>query len=278
MSVAPPRERVGIGRLGVDPMTFSEALDAIVELVERGDGGTVLTPNVDHVVQAESLPELRAAYEDASLSLVDGMPLLWAARLLGRPLPQKISGSDLFLPLVARAADRGMSVYLLGAAPGVAEACAAKLQDRFPPLGAVETHSPVVDHDLDSPTREAIVSRLRAARPDIVFVALGCPKQEVLMRRIARDVRPAVLVGVGASLDFVVGTLRRAPRWMSAAGLEWLHRLVREPVRLAPRYLVRDPRFVGIVLSQLRRGASGHASRRARALSPVPDRPRRGPG
>ena len=235
----------------------------MVELVRRGEGGTVVTPNVDHVVQAQDNPHLRRAYADASLSLVDGVPLLWAARVLGRPLPEKVSGSDLFLPLVARAAVHGMRVFLLGAAPMVASMCARKLRERFDRLTVVGTHSPRLHHDADASTLGEIIGRVRSASPHIVFVALGCPKQEILMHRIAHDIRPAVLIGVGASLDFVAGTIPRAPRWMSVAGLEWLYRLMREPVRLAPRYLVRDPRFAGIVLDQLRRGHSGRGGHAA---------------
>lgn len=245
------RPRFHIGSLDIDDLTQAEALDAIAALVDAGRGGTVLTPNVDHVVLCEHDARLREAYASASLSLVDGMPVLWAARLLGSPLREKISGSDLILPLMKLAARRKDRVYLLGGAPGVAEAAARRLQEAVPGLTLAGTCAPAVDVDREAPVEEEVLARVHAAHPDLVLVALGCPKQEIFMHRVAPALRPAVLLGIGAGLDFWAGTAQRAPSWVSAAGLEWLHRLTREPRRLWRRYLVRDPEFVVILLREL---------------------------
>jgi N-acetylglucosaminyldiphosphoundecaprenol N-acetyl-beta-D-mannosaminyltransferase len=251
VAVTSARARVTIGHVPIDVLDFEQAIQAILQLVERGEGGTVMTPNVDHVVLAEDDLELRAAYAEVSLSLVDGMVLFEAARLLGHRLPEKVSGSDLFEPLVGYAAAFGKRVFLLGAAPGIAARTAERLVAEFPSLLVAGTDAPTLDLAHDPPTHDAIVAELRAARPDLVFLAFGCPKQEVLMHRIARAVRPAVLIGVGASFDFVAGAVHRAPEWASEHGLEWLYRLVHEPLRLAPRYLVRDPRFLAILVREL---------------------------
>jgi N-acetylglucosaminyldiphosphoundecaprenol N-acetyl-beta-D-mannosaminyltransferase len=247
----PAPARIRIGHVPIDALRFEETIQAILQLVERGEGGTVMTPNVDHVVLAEDDLELRAAYAEVSVSLVDGKVLFEAARLLGHRLPEKVSGSDLFEPLVGYAAAFGKRVFLLGAAPGIAERTAARLVEEFPSLIVAGTDAPSLDLQHDSPTHDAIVAELRAARPDLVFLAFGCPKQEILMHRIARAVRPAVLIGVGASFDFVAGAVQRAPEWASEHGLEWLYRLVHEPLRLAPRYLVRDPRFLAILVREI---------------------------
>jgi N-acetylglucosaminyldiphosphoundecaprenol N-acetyl-beta-D-mannosaminyltransferase len=239
--------RIQIGQLPIDALTFPEALDAIEGLVGRG--GTVFTPNVDHVVQAEEDLAFRAAYASASLSLADGAPVVWAARALGAPVPEKVSGSDLVLPLMERAARRGYRVYLLGAAPGVAEAAARRFRDMGVDVCGVD--APVLRNPGDPRERGPIVERLRAAAPDLVLVAFGAPKQELFIHAIRDQLGGAAALGIGASLDFVAGTARRAPRWMSQCGLEWLHRLVREPRRLWRRYLVRDPKFVLIVWRQL---------------------------
>lgn len=256
MTPATPRRprppRFHIGHLDIDHLTFAEALDAIAGLVESGQGGTVLTPNIDHVVLCEHDALLRAAYASASLSVVDGTPLLWASRLLGRPLPEKISGSDLILPLMKLAAERGFRVYLLGGGPGVAERAGERLRDVVPRLTIVGTDAPQIDTSRGAKGLDEVVARVRAARPDIVLVALGCPKQEIFMHRAAPALRPAVMLGIGAGLDFWAGTAQRAPNWVSAAGLEWLYRLVREPRRLWRRYLVRDPAFLWILLRELR--------------------------
>jgi N-acetylglucosaminyldiphosphoundecaprenol N-acetyl-beta-D-mannosaminyltransferase len=249
---APRRPRFPIGRLAVDPLTFREALDAIAGLVDAGQGGTVLTPNIDHVVLCETDARLREAYAAASLSLVDGMPVLWASRLLGGPLPEKVSGSDLILPLMKLAAERNFRVYLLGGADGVAESAARHLREVVPGLRIVGTCAPRLDEGCEPPVEGDVLARVHAARPDLILVALGCPKQEIFMHRTAARLRPAVMLGIGAGLDFWAGTARRAPRWVSAAGLEWLYRLAREPRRLWRRYLVRDPEFLWILLRELR--------------------------
>jgi N-acetylglucosaminyldiphosphoundecaprenol N-acetyl-beta-D-mannosaminyltransferase len=253
-STSTPRspDSLRLGSLRIDDLTFEGALDAIEALVRAGRGGTVFTPNVDHVVLVDEDPRLRAAYEDVSLSLVDRTPVLWAARLLGHPLPEKISGSDLVLPLLKRAAERGFRVYFLGGGEGVAEKAAKVATELHPTLKIVGTDAPFINIDRDDPRHAEIAARIVAAKPDLVLVALGCPKQEVFMHRVAEAIAPAVSLGIGAGLDFIAGTIPRAPAWISAAGLEWLFRLAREPRRLWRRYLIRDPKFLLILLRDLR--------------------------
>lgn len=246
---------VRVGRATIDNLTFAEAIGTVAELVARRRGGTVLTPNVDHLVLLEEDARLREAYASASLVLADGMPVVWASRLLGTPLRAKISGSDLIRPLLERAAEGGWSVYLIGGGEGVAARAAEVMAREAPGLRIVGIDARAIDLDGDDPTHAALVAGVTAARPDLVLLALGCPKQEIVMQRIAAAVRPAVCIGVGAGLDFVAGTLPRAPRWISSAGLEWLYRLAREPRRLSRRYLLRDPRFALILWRQIRRAA-----------------------
>jgi N-acetylglucosaminyldiphosphoundecaprenol N-acetyl-beta-D-mannosaminyltransferase len=241
-------QRARVGRLPIDSVDFGQALDAIEALVRSRSGGMVFTPNVDHVVLAEKDARFRAAYQSVNLSLVDGTLLLWASRLLGWSLPEKVSGSDLLQPLMQRAAQCGFSVYFLGGDPGVAEAARDRLQEQFPELRVVGCDGSRVDVDA---VDEAIVERIARAAPELVLVALGAPKQEVFIFEQRARLGGAVCVGVGASLDFVAGTRRRAPRWISRIGLEWLYRLLQEPRRLARRYLLRDPLFAWILTRQL---------------------------
>ncbi len=238
--------RVRFGTIWVDSLTFAGALDAIERLVESGTGGAVFTPNVDHVVTAESNAAFREAYASASLSLVDGQPLVWASRLLGSRLPEKISGADLVDPLLARAGQRGWRVFLVGGAPGAAIASA----QRFAGAYGVQIAG-IEDGRIElagGPADEALIERIRRARPHLVLVALGAPKQELWIAGRRERLAPAVSLGVGAALDFAAGSVRRAPPWMQRAGLEWLYRLVQEPRRLARRYLWNDPRFLAILL------------------------------
>jgi len=198
----------------------------------------------------EDNPEFASAYSRASLSLADGMPIVWASRLLGQPLPERVAGSDLILPLLERAGQKGWRVYFLGAGPGVAEKAAAIAKERWG-TNVVGTDAPMVNL-ADTAQLDRIAEQLQQARPDLVLMAFGAPKQELLIDRIAERVKPAVLLGIGAGLDFIAGTISRAPELMRRAGLEWLYRLSQEPGRLWRRYLVNDPKFLVILLRTLR--------------------------
>ncbi len=245
-------ERLRIGEVPVDVLTFGQALDEIEALVEAGQGGYVVTPNIDHVVLAEEHSGFRAAYEAASLSLVDGMPLVWASRAVGRNLPERISGSDVIPPLMARAAKKKWRVYFLGGADGVAQATAEKLKADLG-LEVAGYDAPMIPADPDPAQQREVLAKIKAAKPDIILVALGAPKQELWMYRCAKDYAPAVALGIGAGLDFVIGRIRRAPLWMQKSGLEWAHRLASEPKRLWRRYLVNDPKFLLILARTLSR-------------------------
>lgn len=249
--------KIRLGRIHADYLTMAEAIDAIIELAERKEGGFIVTPNVDHVVMAEKNEELREAYDEAALSLVDGMPLVWASKLAGFPLPEKVSGSDIVRPLLRRAAERGLRVYLLGAAPEVGLTAAGRLVEEIPELKIVGVDSPPLGFEKDPALEREVLAKMALAEPDIVLLALGCPKQEILMHRWRRLGMAPIMLGVGATLDFIAGKVRRAPRWMSSMGFEWLYRISQDPRRLVKRYLVRDARFLGIFLDMMRRGKPG---------------------
>jgi len=248
MTGLPASPRAWLGGIPVDGVTRQEALELLEGLVARGRGGVVFTPNVDHVVLAQDDERFREAYAAADLSLVDGMPVLWGCRVLGWGVPEKISGSDLVRPLASLAAARGWRVFLLGAREGVAERAADILRAENPALQIVATASPRVEMERPASERDGLRQDIQATRPDLLLVALGSPKGELFAHESREGLRPTVIVGVGAGLDFLVGAVRRAPGWMSASGLEWVYRLLQEPRRLWRRYLVRGPRFLPILL------------------------------
>lgn len=257
-TATPPRgsrtepTRVLIGSVHFDKVTQRSALQEVKRLIGARAGGYVVTPNVDHVVLADRRPELRGVYRGASLSLADGQPILWMARLLGSPLPEKVSGSDLLFPLMTAASREGWGVFLFGATPEVSERAEARLKERNPWLRVVGRDTSVWNPD-DPESSAAVVDKIRRSGADLVVVALGCPKQELWMARHADQISPAVSIGLGGSLDFAAGAVRRAPGWMARAGLEWLFRLAQEPRRLAYRYLVRDVQIVPVFLATLMR-------------------------
>ena len=237
------KEPLRLGPVRFDPVTPAGAVDAIGALIAARRGGYVVTPNVDHVILADADPELGKIYRQAALSTADGQPILWMGRLLGNPLPSKVSGADLIWLLMERAAKAGWRVFLLGATPEVSARAAEVLLARYPGLQIVgrdtsrwDRGNPVEPH--------AAAATIRYLRADLVVAALGCPKQEFWMARHVEEIAPAVAIGLGGSLDFVAGAVKRAPAWMSRMGLEWSYRLAQEPRRLAWRYLVRGPRIV----------------------------------
>ena len=223
--------------LGVpfDPVTIVETIDRIDAMVASRRCHYIVTANVDFLVQARQDVELRRILLDADLVLCDGMPVLWASRWLGNPLPERVAGSDLAPALMASAADKGHRLFFLGAGPGVAAAAAARLQQQYPALEIAGTYAPPFSPLLDMDNDE-IVRRVRAARPDILLVCFGCPKQEKWIAMHHRSLGVPVVIGVGATLDFLAGRVQRAPAWMRRSGTEWLYRLAREPRRLVRRY------------------------------------------
>lgn len=249
------QKRLRLGEVPIDVLTFDGALEAIEQLVVAKKGGYVVTPNIDHVVLADDNVAFRESYTNASLSLVDGQPLVWASRLLGQQLPEKISGADLILPLMQVAAKRKWRVYFMGAGPGVAEKAAEEVTLRYG-TQIVGCDAPRVSVDPAASENAAAIEKIQAAKPDLVLVALGAPKQEIWMHRCMPQYAPAVALGIGAGLDFIAGTVQRAPKWMSNNGLEWAYRLSREPKRMWRRYLINDPRFLLILARTLQRPLS----------------------
>lgn len=233
----------------VDYLTFDEALDVCCDLVERGDmGHYVVTPNVDHIVKLETDAEFVEVYKHADLVLTDGKPLIWISKYYGEPIPEKISGSDLFPALCARAAERGYTMFLLGAAEGVAARAARNLMAQYPSLDIVGTYSPEYGFERDEKKIDKIISIVNAAEPDILIAGLGAPKQEKFLYRNRDRLKARLSLGLGASIDFAAGEVSRAPKWMSEHGLEWLYRITQDPKRLAKRYLVDDMQILRLAL------------------------------
>ncbi|WP_432926370.1 WecB/TagA/CpsF family glycosyltransferase [Microbispora sp. CA-135349] len=233
----------------LDPLTEEQVVGHVMTALERGVGGHVVTPNVDICRTAARDASLRALIDAAELAVADGMPLVWASRLLGHPLPERVTGADLIWSLTGAAAARGLPVYLIGGPPGVAEAARDALRGRHPNLVVTGVHAPPYGFETSAAAMAELRGRLVAARPSLVFVGLGFPRQDRLIAALRADLPGAWFVGCGAAIAFAAGAVRRAPEWMGDHGLEWLFRLVGEPQRLARRYLVEDLPFALRLLS-----------------------------
>jgi N-acetylglucosaminyldiphosphoundecaprenol N-acetyl-beta-D-mannosaminyltransferase len=243
--------RVQLGSLHAHAVTFDEAVDHILDLAERGLGGYIVTPNVDHVCVAATNPAFANAHRSADLSTVDGMPLLWLARACRTPLPEKIAGSDLLLPVIRRAAERNLRIAFFGGSPEVSTAAAAVISAQIAEVNIVSRVTPLFDPGSMTDELCEAIRETKEARPDLIFVAMGTPNQELFMHQFRAEFEPSVLIGIGAGIDFVAGSKPRAPRWVSKMGLEWLFRLAQEPGRMWRRYLVRDAAIVGIAARQI---------------------------
>lgn len=222
----------------VDNLNMAATLDHLERFIQLGrmSGKThqVATVNLDFITNALDDPDLLAILQKVNLAMPDGMPVVWGARLLGAPVHERVAGVDAVLGLAERAAQNGYSLYLMGAAPGVAARAAGILQDRFPGLKIAGVSAPMV-RSVDEPDAD-LLAEIRAAKPDVLLVAFGNPKQEKWIARYGDEVGVPVMIGVGGTFDFITGEKRRAPSWMQISGLEWVYRLVQEPGRLWRRY------------------------------------------
>jgi N-acetylglucosaminyldiphosphoundecaprenol N-acetyl-beta-D-mannosaminyltransferase len=255
----------------VDRVDFATAMGHIRQAIQMRRPRQVVTVNVDFIKLATADSAYRRLINTADLSVADGMPLLWAARLIGAPLPERITGTDLVLGCAQMAAAEGHRLFLLGAAPGVAEQAAAKLERRFPGLTVCGTYAPPFGPWAEDEDRH-IVERIQVARPDVLFVAFGAPRQDLWIREHMAELNVPVSVGIGGTLNFLAGKVRRAPQWMQDFGLEWLYRVVQEPGRLWKRYLLEDLPIFFQLLAQARVTSDDVLTEGVPAFSPRLDR------
>ena len=246
--------RVKFMNTEIDNLTMKEAIERIDELIREEKNAYVVTPNVDHIIQLERGGELVEVYKNADLILCDGKPLIWISKWYGTPIKEKISGSDLFPRLCAMAAKRGYKMFFLGAAEGVAARAAENLEKRFPGLQVVGTYSPPYGFEKNEAEMEKIKKMIKKTQPHVLIVGLGCPKQELFILRHKDELGVPISLGLGASLDFEAGEVKRAPKWMADHGLEWVYRIFQDPKRLAKRYLVDDRKIVRLAVKYKKAG------------------------
>jgi N-acetylglucosaminyldiphosphoundecaprenol N-acetyl-beta-D-mannosaminyltransferase len=233
----------------VDDVTYDDLLSHVDDFVASGQPHQIVTLNPEMLVAAHQNPAFRELLNDSDLNVADGVGLILAARWLGCPLQGRVTGSDGIYVLAEHCARRGYRLFLLGAAPGVAQSVAQRLTSENPGLKVAGTHagSPQPEDEED------VIARVRASAPELLLVAYGVPAEEAWIARHRNRLGVPVMLGVGGAFDFVAGVTRRAPPWMRRAGLEWLYRLVQQPWRW--RRQLALPRFLWLVTKQKLRGA-----------------------
>jgi N-acetylglucosaminyldiphosphoundecaprenol N-acetyl-beta-D-mannosaminyltransferase len=251
-----PRERVALLGTALDAVTLDGAIAVVEEAIASRRPVLNASLNAAKVVRLQHDTALREAIAACELITADGVPMVWAGRLLGNHIPERVNGTDLMERLLERAEERGHSVFLLGSRADVLERACAEVARRHPRLRIAGAR-----HGYFAPEDEAgVVAEIAAAEADILFIALETPQKELFQARHREALGVAFAMGVGGSLDVLAGQRRRAPRWAQRAGLEWLFRLLQEPRRLFVRYLVGNSIFIALVAREFARARLGLTS------------------
>lgn len=231
----------------VDSLNMPEVLDRIDKLIQIKKNSYVVTPNVDHIVQLEKDSELQKVYKNADLILADGKPLIWISNYYKTPIKEKVSGSDLFPLLCEMAGKKGYKMFFLGAAEGVAARAATNLKKRYSNLEVAGVYSPPFGFEENEEEVEKILQMIIKSNVDILIVGLGAPKQEKFIFKYHDRLNVPISLGLGASLDFEAGNIKRAPKWMQRSGLEWFFRITQDPRRMFKRYIIDDLKIIRLV-------------------------------
>lgn len=236
--------RVDLLGAPIDSLNMQDNVQKIAEFVRSGKPHQIITLNPEYLYRAQSKPELMQLVYQADLVTPDGAGIVWACKMAGTPVPERVTGIDLMLNLMPLAEKHGWGVYLLGAAPGVAEEAAANLKKQYLALNIVGTH-----HGYFKPAEEqGVVAQIAAAKPHLLFVALGMPRQEQFIAKYKEQMRVPVSMGVGGSLDVIAGRVQRVSPWLQKLQLEWLGRLIKEPRRWRRQLVL--PKFAALVIKR----------------------------
>ncbi|MFA7679730.1 MAG: WecB/TagA/CpsF family glycosyltransferase [Pigmentiphaga sp.] len=239
-----PASPVSLFGLDFRPVSFDAAVNELSQHINRRDRASIVsTPNVDHIVRLSKQPELLPIYQHADYLYADGMPVVWFSRFIKKPLPERVTGADLFVALCHQAVRHQWKVLIIGGTPGNETALTERFAQCYPGLN-LTILAPSMQFDPAGPEADALIARVRNEQADLIFSCLGMPKQERLAARLVGEIGHGLILCVGAAMEFAIGLKKRAPRWIQQAGFEWLWRLLSDPAHLWKRYLVNDPYFL----------------------------------
>lgn len=246
-------KKVDLFSIEIDNLTLNESVNKVIQMaMNKNKYDYVVTPNVDHIVTLQKDSKFMKIYKNASLILADGQPLVWISRLLGKPLSEKVSGSDIFPLICGEAAKNNLKVFLLGAKKNIAGKAAKNLIKKFPLLNIAGVYSPSFGFDHNIEENKKIIRMINNSSTDILFVGVGAPKQEKWIYDHLNELKVPVSLGIGASFDFEANVIKRAPIWMRNVGLEWIWRLSHEPRRLYKRYFIDTIIFGFLIIKEIK--------------------------
>ncbi|MDE5722542.1 MAG: WecB/TagA/CpsF family glycosyltransferase [Clostridia bacterium] len=224
----------------VNNCNMTECLDEIEKMISAEKKSYVVAVNTDVIIKIENDVLLKEITDNADMVLVDGKPLIWIAKKHKKPIKDKVSGSDMVPLLCKKAAEKGYTIFILGGKEGVAEQAKIKLEEQMPDIKIAGVYAPPLGFEKDENETKKINKLISDAKPDILLACLGCPKQEKFIYNNIDKYEAKVSICAGATVDFLAGNIKRAPKWMSNHGLEWLYRFFKEPKRLFKRYFIDD--------------------------------------
>ena len=231
----------------INNLTMSETVEAIEKMIEEERKSYVVAINVDVVMKIESDSYLKEIVDNADMVLVDGKPLVWISKLYGKPLKAKISGSDLVPLLCEVSAQKGYRMFIIGGKDGIAEQAKKRLEEKYPDIEIVGTYAPPMGFEKDKKELNKINDMISEVKPDLLITCFGCPKQEKWIYENINKYDAKVSVCAGATVDFLAGNVKRAPRWMSEHGLEWFYRFLQEPKRMFRRYFIDGVKIIRLI-------------------------------
>ena len=243
-------QRITLMGCQIDNLSMEDTLVKVEQFIQSGQPHQHVVVNVDKLVKASRDESLRRIINDCALINADGMPVVWASRLLGTPLKERVAGVDLFEALMRRSADKGWRVFLLGAREDVVQAVRDTYLRKYPHLLIAGWRNGYWDGEQEE---AEVVEQIRASRADLLFVAISSPKKEIFLGRHQAAMQIPFAMGVGGTFDVAIGRVRRAPRWMQQSGLEWLFRFLQEPRRLFRRYFIDDMAFIWLLIKEAAR-------------------------
>lgn len=240
-------QRISMMGCCIDNLTMEETLERIESFIQSGLPHQHVVVNVDKLVKAQKDENLRAIINDCALINVDGMPVVWASRLVGKPLKERVAGVDLFECLMARSSKKSWRVFLLGAREEVVSEVKKVYETKYPHINIVGYRNGYWDTDEE----QGVVDKIKSAEPDLLFVAISSPKKEEFLGKYQAEMKVPFAMGVGGTFDVAVGKVQRAPLWMQKCGLEWFYRFLQEPRRMFRRYFIEDMVFFRLLFKEM---------------------------